>query len=629
MVSESKDAVPRIEPRSESSAEDILVDEEQENDESDDESDKKTANPPDSPWIQQSYLFLFHGICLSLYLVPILSPSQFNLGQPVMDEIHIISRDNNDINGNSSLATIFANDYWGRSIYSPSSHKSWRPFTVLTFRYLRGGALFKDLLSHRLVNVFTHAAIADMVGILAVRLVPSHPHPTLLRILTKLLWILHPTHVEVTANAANRPHLLALLCSILCCDTETNLAIFVLALAAGYLSSETFLFQTVPIIVTLTVIVYQQQRQHAKSLRGQVLPKVLVTVASALLYYGARYYYDTLSIPDGLIRPAENPFFEFQGGERLRNYLYVLSIHVAKAWDLDFIGFAQEYGFDCIQKIDSWTDTRLLIPLVMAMAYLWLGFIFLVRYFWKRPSISNAWWLYVVHIAWMVTLFPISGIVKVGTFVADRIVVASTVGVCILIAYGISNWLLLGSKKSLPRKYLALTLVGVYMWQRIHVRTMEWLDFVPLLKAGMKTCPRFAKAHLELSKVHSGTYPSMTNLTLARWHLEQAEAIDPNFCDVHQQFAQIALFEQKYVEFEDRLTQALLCPFTLGGSKPLWDRYWPMVMNPQQNSPEIVATAKQRYQMHMRVIQEHLAREEAKGEQSSRSSPVITWGRKK
>jgi hypothetical protein len=36
--------------------------------------------------------------------------------------------------------------------------------------------------------------------------------------------------------------------------------------------------------------------------------------------------------------------------------------------------------------------------------------------------------LLLVFFAWMATLFPIAGILKIGTFMADRIVVPSTVG---------------------------------------------------------------------------------------------------------------------------------------------------------------------------------------------------------
>ena len=369
-----------------------------------------------------------------------------------------MNTDNHDINGESSLETIFRNDYWGRPMNSPSSHKSWRPLTVLSFRYLKGGTLLRDLTAHRLVNVLTHACVAELVGILAVQLLPMHADPLLLRVLAKLLWALHPTHVEVTANAANRPHLLAVLCSVVLSDPSLPLVMYIVTLVVGFLSSETFLFQIVPATVTLSAIVYLQlyhvscrirQRgslvKQVATILPTILRRILLSVLGAVAYYGGRYYFDTLSIPDGLIRPAENPFYALTGWDRVRNYAYILSIHIAKAWDLDFVGFSHEYGYDCIRKIEPGKDARLKIPVGIAVSYL-LVFLYLLLKQRRRTVLSVGLVLFFVHLSWMATLFPISGIVKVGTFIADRIVVASTVSTCILVANAVSWWVLIRPK---------------------------------------------------------------------------------------------------------------------------------------------------------------------------------------
>lgn len=41
---------------------------------------------------------------------------------------------NADVHGTTPLSSIFMHDFWGADISNPSSHKSYRPFTVLTFR---------------------------------------------------------------------------------------------------------------------------------------------------------------------------------------------------------------------------------------------------------------------------------------------------------------------------------------------------------------------------------------------------------------------------------------------------------------------------------------------------------------
>ena len=390
-----------------------------------------------------------------------------------------MSENNRDINGEGvSLETIFTNDYWGRPMNSPSSHKSWRPLTVLSFRWLTSPANppAHQLLIHRLFNIITHSAIAELVGALAVEVVKgflplaamdaatADAYTMLLHVITKGLFVLHPTHVEVTANAANRPHLLGALFAVILSDPNIPWGLFLAALAGGYLSSESFLFTMPPILVTLTIIavsqlLYQRQRtaiqQKGKddktkktgdeddvdeedasedSLLTQVvvavLPRAFLLILSGFAYFGGRYAMDWLNIPEGLIRPAENPFYRLEGYTRFRSYIYVLWIHMAKSWSLDFIGFSHEYGHACILPITSWDDIRFTATIAGGVL---LGVSLLVAMFKTyrtRPLVTA---LILLQLSWWVTLFPISGIIKVGTFISDRIVVASTTSTCIIL----------------------------------------------------------------------------------------------------------------------------------------------------------------------------------------------------
>lgn len=41
---------------------------------------------------------------------------------------------NEDVHGSSPISSLFVHDFWGQDISSGSSHKSYRPLTVLTYR---------------------------------------------------------------------------------------------------------------------------------------------------------------------------------------------------------------------------------------------------------------------------------------------------------------------------------------------------------------------------------------------------------------------------------------------------------------------------------------------------------------
>lgn len=585
---------------------------------------------------------LVHAFCLALYLIPIFSPNPY--GGPTLDELHIMSSDNKDIQGNSSLEEIFRNDYWGRPMRSESSHRSWRPLTVLSFRYLKGLYSSSQLTVHRCFNAVTHAAAAEVVGILATRLFApeSQRNLLLLKMITKLVFSLHPTHVEVTANAANRNHIMAVLFSTLLCDPKCPLWFFAPALVAGFLCSETFLFQVPAAIVTLVVIQYYSQQRRAKRVSGgkkppesliqvisdylmsavQVLPRILFMVLAVAAYLGGRAYFDTLNIPEGLIRPAENPFYNFQGEHRVRNYIYILAIHVAKSWGFDPIGFSHEYGFECVPALEDWKDPRLTLPLGLGALLL---FSLVLAFSFPRTLLGPV----ALHWAWLLTLFPISGIVKVGTFISDRIVVASTVSVSLWLGAGLTFWATKGIHH-IPAVPLQSILVGwlfTMSYLKVHNRSLQWMDSITLLESSLETCPRFAKAHMEMSKIYSGLYPDKFNLSKSRKHLNIARDIDPDMCDLHQQFAHVAIQEGGYLEYEEELTQAVLCPFTMGGAFPMWQKYWQVALNSAKTSSKRTEV-QHRQEKYSRIIQqavEQAQRKEAE-ELTKKGSPIVGWG---
>ena len=591
----------------------------------------------------------------------------------VLDESHIMSENNHDINGDASLETIFTNDYWGRPMNSPSSHKSWRPLTVLSFRWSTSSSNSPahQLFIHRLFNIVTHAAIAELVGSLSVELVKgflpltamdaasAEAFTTLLYVISKGLFALHPTHVEVTANAANRPHLLGALFAVVLSSPNISWGLFLAALAGGYLSSESFLFTIPSITVTLILIVvsqllYQRKRKEIENRKQStndknleieqennffsdvmvaVLPRTFLLVLSGFVYFGGRYAMDWLNIPEGLIRPAENPFYRLEGATRFRSYVYVLGIHMAKSWSLDFIGFSHEYGHACILPITTWGDVRFITTVIGLATLAFSLLIAMYKTYNTRPLVTA---LILLQLGWWVTLFPISGIIKVGTFISDRIVVASTVSTCIVLGILFTSSILpinqgpFYSATTLPKQQrsrspmsskvtIFLVLIVCYQWRVVHMRTMDWMGWIPLLNSALKTCPRFAKAHLELSKISNGLYKEEFNLTESRRHVEMAEEFDPNFCDVHQQYAQIAIQENKYLEFEERLSKAVTCTFTSGGAAELWQRYWKITLDPQQNSnQQQLQAAQQRYQRYMTEIQKAIDAEAKRAEEEER-----------
>jgi hypothetical protein len=85
-------------------------------------------------WIGSLFLAC---LSISIYAYPLWSASR-DSEEPVLDELHLLNskNPNQDIECVTPISTVFSNDYWGRPLDSPSSHRSWRPLTILSIRYL-------------------------------------------------------------------------------------------------------------------------------------------------------------------------------------------------------------------------------------------------------------------------------------------------------------------------------------------------------------------------------------------------------------------------------------------------------------------------------------------------------------
>lgn len=124
-------------------------------------------------------------------------------GELVFDDVHAVER-NKDVLGTNSLSQLFLNDFWGEPMASNSSHKSYRPITVLTLRanHMMHGL---DPCGYHIVNLVLHSLVSALAVPFYVRLLHGD------RIVAEtaaLLFALHPVHCEAVASVVGRAELL-------------------------------------------------------------------------------------------------------------------------------------------------------------------------------------------------------------------------------------------------------------------------------------------------------------------------------------------------------------------------------------------------------------------------------------
>ncbi len=117
-------------------------------------------------------------------------------------------------NGIFSSVEIYNNDFWGQPLKSHRSHKSWRPFTILTYRLQAAMILDTEKLTFdpedatwfRFVNIMLHAVCS---GILAFYLSKSLRVPSMIALFSSVFFALHPVHTEVINCGVGRAEILS------------------------------------------------------------------------------------------------------------------------------------------------------------------------------------------------------------------------------------------------------------------------------------------------------------------------------------------------------------------------------------------------------------------------------------
>lgn len=138
---------------------------------------------PEAVWAAGRYAVLA-ALCALCY-------SNSLHGELVHDDVWAIVN-NPDVRLGSSFRNIFSNDFWGKRMADNTSHKSYRPLCILTFKLniLLGG--MTPLYFH-IVNVCLHCSVTCLL----MHMCESWTfEDSRLAFVTALLFAVHPVHTE-------------------------------------------------------------------------------------------------------------------------------------------------------------------------------------------------------------------------------------------------------------------------------------------------------------------------------------------------------------------------------------------------------------------------------------------------
>lgn len=507
---------------------------------------------------------------------------------------------NNDLKPETPLSDLFVHDFWGSKLDSKTSHKSYRPLTVLTFRwnyFLSGGPY---PMSFHIVNIILHGLVSVlMLAVFSLVLAGYHndregrplfgaPKASLA---CAILFAIHPIHTESVAGIVGRADLLCALLFILsflcyvrsCCqDTvsrthatlhrpETfSMAWFCLSVVFCGLSvlckeqgiTVIGICSAYDIIVICQVDVLRLLRlkKSTENQNQEASPSVTKQNASGDWFKSLCVRHLFLAITGAAIlvtrwrvMGSAPPVFQvfdnphsFVNGTLLRtlnyNYLYALNCWIlVNPWWLCF-----DWSMGSVPTIDSVSDPR-----VLAVIVLWVVLAFCLYSACVGPIGQQQRQLTMALALLIVPFLPASNLFfRVGFVIAERVLYLSTAGFCILVVMGICK--LQQKFSSMNTRYCLFFLVAVFMIRSIQ-RSNEWKTEMALFTAGAKTCPLNAKVHYNIGKLNS----DLGNIEKAISKYRLAISLNPEYDQAMNNLGNLLKDQGKNEEAEQLLRKAV------------------------------------------------------------------------
>ncbi|XP_011949751.1 PREDICTED: transmembrane and TPR repeat-containing protein 1 isoform X8 [Cercocebus atys] len=393
-------------------------------------------------------------------------------GEFVHDDVWAIVN-NPDVRPGAPLRwSIFTNDFWGKGMAENTSHKSYRPLCVLTFKlniFLTGMNPFY----FHAVNVILHCLVTLVLMYTCDKTVFKNRG---LAFVTALLFAVHPIHTEAVAGIVGRADVLACLLFLLAFLSYNR------SLDQGCVG-ESFPSTVSPFFLLFSLFL---------GTCAMLVKETGITV------FGVCLVYDLFSLSN-----KEDKSF--------LTYSYLLAFNV---WLLLApVTLCYDWQVGSIPLVETIWDMRNLATILLAvvMALLSLHCLAAFKIIEQRDCLlyDNSKWIdescilrlehkeVLVGLLFLVFPFiPASNLFfRVGFVVAERVLYMPSMGYCILFVHGLSKlctWLNRCGATTLIVSTVLLLLL--FSWKTVKQNEI-WLSRESLFRSGVQTLPHNAKVH--------------------------------------------------------------------------------------------------------------------------------------
>uniref|UniRef100_A0A8C8RUT3 dolichyl-phosphate-mannose--protein mannosyltransferase n=1 Tax=Pelusios castaneus TaxID=367368 RepID=A0A8C8RUT3_9SAUR len=437
-------------------------------------------------------------------------------GEFVHDDVWAIVN-NPDVRAAAPLAALFADDFWGKGMAENSSHKSYRPLCVLTFKLNVLLAGMNPFYFHA-VNVILHCLVTLVLMYTCDKAVFKDGQ---LAFVTALFFAVHPIHSEAVTGIVGRADVLACLLFLLAFLSYNRgvdqlyvgehfpptASPFFLLLSL-FLGTCAMLVKETGVTVFGVCLVYDllflsynrlrnggvhqrvvQQPAASPSASLQIVPSSRENGKHRFAHKGTWNSCHPAS-------PEEQRSSSFSVSKkamrailRFLTYSYLLAFN---AWLLLApITLCYDWQVGSIPLIESIWDVRNLATVLLVVVMLLLSLHFMTAF--KKLEHREV----LVGLLFLVFPFiPASNLFfRVGFVVAERVLYMPSMGYCILFVHGLKKlctWLNRWGATAMT--LCALLLLLLFSWKTVKQNEI-WLSRESLFSSGVQTLPHNAKVH--------------------------------------------------------------------------------------------------------------------------------------
>ena len=422
---------------------------------------------------------LFIGLAFILYYQCI--PYSY-----VLDDKIVFSENNFTKNGFAGIKDIMTKEtfqgYFGEQKNLVEGGR-YRPLSLVSFAIEHQLVGLKPAVSHS-INILLYGICAWLVFLIMTQLTGGSNSKWwwTIAFITAMIYLVHPVHTEAIANIKGRDEIMAMIFALLTLrscikyaekDSIAHLVFASIFYFLGILSKEN-------VITFLAVIPLAMWMFNKGKFKHKFIVTMMLLVLSVIyLFTRAQvigYIVDGKEITDIM----NNPFYGMTATEKFGSISYTMYEYLR----LSFIPhpLTHDYYPYHIPKV-GFGHWKVILAIIMHLAL----FAYSILAFKKHKVISFGIWFYIITISIVSNI-----VVGVGTFMNERFIFISSMGVCMIMAY----LLIKASNKWNPKIIYGITAAILLLYSiKTFTRVPAWESALTLNQAAVKVSLNSARAN--------------------------------------------------------------------------------------------------------------------------------------